>query len=586
MLPLFTTPLAFAGLASLPALVAIYYLRNRPRRQIVSSLLLWVDPLERPDGGIRFERLRAPLLFWLELLALLLLTLAAAGPRQLIGTSSRPLIVILDDSFSMLAGAPDSPRQRAADALLEDLRKISRSSVRVVLAGDRPQLLGEGAQRAAEIERVLGGWTCQSPSAAIDPAIAFALELGGELATILVLTDHPPNPLPGEGRVRWWSFGTARANWAFVNASRVAGPRGDRLLLEIANLATEARSTTLRIEAGEPAQEIRRSDLQLNAFETQRVILEVPGGEATRRIRAVLDSDELPFDNAVILLPPVRKTARYDLQLADARLRASVERALKASGMASPADARPNLIFRDANAEQSEHGDEWSVRILVESEAEAFTGPFVMDRSHPLMEGLSLTGVVWGGGKSRMPGEPVVMAGNVPLLTDSESPTGKHDLQLRLRQDLSTLTDSPAWPALIWNLVQWRIAYLPGLDRSTVRLGQEVNWTLGSTTETVEVVRPGGEVTVVPVRGRRVAIRAERPGVYLVRAGGESAEFASNPISRDESDLTACASGKWGDELGSTATGYEFRDLTWILILIVLAILTLHLAVRSWLRVS
>jgi hypothetical protein len=118
MWPLFTTPLAFIGLASLPALVAIYYLKSRPRKQVVSSLMLWIDPRMTHEGGVRLERLRTPLLFWLELLSLLLLTLAAAGPLLQAGNSSRPLVVVLDDSFSMLAGGNDSPRQKAIQALL------------------------------------------------------------------------------------------------------------------------------------------------------------------------------------------------------------------------------------------------------------------------------------------------------------------------------------------------------------------------------------------------------------------------------------------------------------------------------------
>ena len=171
-------------------------------------------------------RLRTPLLFWLELLLLLLLVLSAAGPHLPTAAGARPLVVVLDDSFSMLAGTPDSPRQRAAEALLEDLRRTPRGSVRLVLAGDRPQLLGESAHRATEVEPLLTGWACQSPTARLDTAVVLALELGGDLATVLVLSDHAPDPPPEAGRVRWWAFGTARPNRAFVNASRTAGPPG------------------------------------------------------------------------------------------------------------------------------------------------------------------------------------------------------------------------------------------------------------------------------------------------------------------------------------------------------------------------
>jgi hypothetical protein len=588
MLPLFTTPLALVGLASLPALVAIYFFRSRPSKQVVSSLLLWIDPKITKEGGGRFERLRTPLLFWLELVALLLLTLAATGPLLSAGNSSRPLVVVLDDSFSMLAGGPESPRKRAANALLEELKRTNRWSVRLVLAGQRPQILGEGTYQGARVEKLLDGWTCHSAGAALDSAVALALELGGDLATVLVLSDHPPASPPDPGRVRWWAFGTARPNWAFVNANRVSGSSGDRLLLEIANLANETRSTTLRIEAGEPARELKRSEIQLKPLETQRVVMEVPGGHAAPRIRALIDDDDLPFDNSVTLLSAPRRMVGYDVRLTDAKIRTSVEKALTASGDAKPADDKTHLIFRDSDVEggRSDQDDAWGIRIVVDKEAEAFTGPFVLDRSHPLIQGLSLTGVVWGGGKSRLTGAPVVMAGNVQLLTDSESPTGKHDLQLKLRQDLSTLLESPAWPALIWNMVQWRALYLPGLDRTNVRLGQEASWTLGSHTESIEIASPDGEVSSMPVHGRRVTVRAEHPGIYRLRAGQESVEFGANPLARDESDLTACASGQWGEERDSNVPGLEYRNITWILVLLSFAVLTLHLYVRARTRTS
>src|SRR4051812_23213307 len=102
MIPLLTTPVALWGLLAIPALVAIYWLRNRFRRHPVSSLMLWIDPRQPRSGGTRLHRLQTPLLFLLELLALLLLVLAAAEPRVPLAQGSPPWVVVLDDSYSML----------------------------------------------------------------------------------------------------------------------------------------------------------------------------------------------------------------------------------------------------------------------------------------------------------------------------------------------------------------------------------------------------------------------------------------------------------------------------------------------------
>jgi hypothetical protein len=204
----------------------------------------------------------------------------------------------------------------------------------------------------------------------------------------------------------------------------------------------------------------------------------------------------------------------------------------------------------------------------------------VLDRAHPLTEGLSLAGVVWAGGKSTLPGSPVVMAGNVVLLSDSER-AGKHEIHFRLRQDLSTLTQSPAWPELMWNLVSWRAAHLPGFDRTNIRLGDEAVCNFPTPVERVELRGPDGETRTVQSTGRRIAIRPDRTGIHTVRAGGQTAELAVNPLNRDESDLTQCESKRWGEERDETTLQLDYRDLTWLPVLIALAIAMLHLRVLS-----
>jgi hypothetical protein len=579
MLPILTTPLALIGLATLPALAAIYILRNRSRVQPVSSLLLWVSPRQAPDGGTRVERFRSSLLFWLEFLCLLLLVLAAAAPFIPTSSDTRPLIVVLDDSFSMRAGAPDSPRQRAADALLDELRRRPRGSVRLILAGDRAQLLGDGAHQAAEVKTLLENWTCQEAAARIDLALSLAFELGGDLASVIVLSDHAPpaTSAPEAGRVRWWAFGTPRPNWAFVNAGRSPGSKGDRILLEIANLADEPRSTTLRIESGSPLQELQRSELNLGARETRRLALEVPDGPTGPSIvRASLNADELPFDDSVTLVPTPNRLVRCDNRVTEPKLRSVVERAVRATGGATVAETRPQLVFVDGEAPVRDNEEAWVVRIIVEPEADAFTGPFVLDRAHPLTEGLSLAGVVWGGGKSVLPGAPVVMAGNVALVADSEQ-AGKHEIRLRLRQDLSNLTASPAWPALIWNLVRWRSAHLPGFDRTNIRLGEEAVWNFANPEDRAELRGPDGEVKTIQSHGRRMAIKPDRPGVYSLKAGEQTAQLAVNPLNHDESDLSQCATGRWGEEKDETTLQLEYRDMLWLPVLAALVIGMVHL---------
>src|SRR5262249_3778310 len=254
-MPVFTFPLAFIALLAVPALVAIYWLRNQARERRVSSLLLWLEEKQMWEGGRRRRRLQTPLLFFLELLAIILLATAAAGPMMRAGESGRPLVVVLDDSFSMLAGAgkddaAGSARDRAIRAIESELKSNRYEPVRFVLAGESPQLLGEATTNAGQATKLLQNWKCGAPTAKLEEAVSFAFELGGARARVLAVTDPGPQQELTDSRLQWWSFGSSRPNFAFVNAARTLRDDEDRVLIEIANLSSSSGSTTLSIESG------------------------------------------------------------------------------------------------------------------------------------------------------------------------------------------------------------------------------------------------------------------------------------------------------------------------------------------------
>ncbi len=201
-----TSLAALFGLVSIPLLAVIYLFHRRPQTRQVSSLMLWAA-LRRPaSAGRKREFLRLPLTFWLEALALLLLVLAAAGPMLPRITGTRPLIVILDDSLSMQAGAQQRARESVA-RLAGDFDPI-----RYVLAGATPQL--------ARLDQ----WTwCNAPSADIDAALAFATQLAGPNALVMVVTDHAP-PHSAGSRVQWRAFGEPAKN---AGSSRRRAPAQD-----------------------------------------------------------------------------------------------------------------------------------------------------------------------------------------------------------------------------------------------------------------------------------------------------------------------------------------------------------------------
>lgn len=573
MIPLLTYPLALIALATIPALAAIYILRNRFRRRQVSSLVLWRFHVQSKSGGAKIHRLQLPLLFFLELLALLLLVAAATGPRWKLPQSSRPLIVVLNDSFSMRAVQDGvSSRARAKNFLEKLYRRQPPPFTRLILADVEPRSLGSTLTRWSDVNDLLYHWTCRAPAAAMDSAITLASEIGGGQANILVLTDHPPadrrisNP-----RLQWLAFGQPLANFAIVNASRTAFGDQDRCLLEIANESDRAGATRLTVQVG--SNTVQTSEISLGARQSQRLVFNIPAAAAS--LQAALDPDALDADNEIELLPPTRKRVRVQVALTNHDLSAMVSRALDATGFRAAIEQNPELVIHDNTSAVGSNA--WDVTWSTRGATNAYTGPFILDNSHPLAKGLTLDGVFWAAAAmTNVPGDlPVILAGNVPLLSEREDLTGRRHITLNLNPSLSTVQDTPDWPILFWNILSWRISELPGLSDSNVRLGTDEM--LKSRGEPVAVTQPDGTKISFQKVGDKLAIETPMPGIYFVTMGSRTNEFSVNTLAADESDLSRCATGQWGNWSNDPAERLAETSAVWIFGLLALAFLAGHM---------
>lgn len=582
-MPFLTYPLALMAAAALPVLAAIYILRNRYRRREVSSLMLWQFAVLSREGGAKVNKLQLPLVFFLELLALALLVTAATGPRWQLPAHARPLVVILDDSASMLASdgaaanaaSPNSPRAKAAAALDDLLKSRKFLSIRLVLAGPKPRVLGSAVTTATEVREALAQWTCQAPDAALDAAVALANDLGGPQSQLLVLTDHA---LPGSeftgNRIQWWAFGATQPNLAFVNATRTTHGESDRVLLEVANYSASATaSAAYRITSG--SNLLRSATLSLEPRARQRLILNLPAG--TPAIEATLATDSLAADNRVTLLPAVRKRIRVQNSLDDAAIRSQVDKALEATGLRSSISASPEIILHNARATPA-GTNAWGLRFLTETNAATpHTGPFIVDTAHPLARGLALDGVVWTAAApgTNQFGLPIVTAGNTPLLSATEDALGRQQITLHLVPDRSTLTATPNWPILFWNLLTWRARETPGLTESNFRLGSEVS--VRAATNSVLLTLPTGATRTLTKSAEEFVLEPELPGLYTVNAGSTSWQFAVNLMSPEESDLATAKTGKWGEWERPEETRREYASALWLFVLGALVVMVTHL---------
>jgi hypothetical protein len=585
----FTLPWMLAGLVGVPALAAIYWLRSRAQVRVVSSLFLWIDQRRPKQGGRVVERMQAPLAFFLELLAIVAMILAAAGFSFTRSQFARPIVLVLDDSYSMRAGKTSSVRDRAREALAKEFQHTAYVA-RVVLAGSQPRLLGESIRTDAQLQEALEDWRCMAPTAALEPAIALAAEVGGDTARILVISDREPAEDLVPGKAQWWAFGQPLSNMAITAAARDRSSTGvegeeDRTLLEITNLGSTSTRTNLALEGAGLAAPQRKS-IELGPAAASRLIMNFASGST--ELRATLDEDELTIDNAVVLVSPRRAPLRVQVAVADAegagaRLHSSITRALEAAGQTLLVDSRPQLVIAD-NASSPDSGA-WQFELLAGPDPVAFEGPYVVDRSHPLAEGLSLDAIIWSASEKSVPrGVPVITAGNRVLVADEEEASGQHRVQLAIDMQMSNLADSPEWPILIANLVRWRAAALPGPATTNLQLGQLLRFTRADDgpSEVPVVMRlPDGAEQRLPVEGKVGEVRPDQVGLYQISAGAQQFSFATNAVNADESNLSQCATGRWGSWNDSEVYQDQHVRLDWVFLLFAIGCLVAHLVVLS-----
>lgn len=126
--PLAATILA---LSTIPPLVALYFLRLRRTRRVISSTMLWKRATQDLRANAPFQRLRFSILLLLQLLALVLLILAVAQPQVDLGeTQASRVVLLVDQSGSMNAKDASGDRSR-----LDEAKRLAEDRLRALHGG-------------------------------------------------------------------------------------------------------------------------------------------------------------------------------------------------------------------------------------------------------------------------------------------------------------------------------------------------------------------------------------------------------------------------------------------------------------------
>jgi len=192
------TPLVglYAAAVAIPLLLVLYFLKLKRHEMLVSSTLLWKRAVQDLQVNAPFQKLRRNLLLLLQLLALIAMLLALAGPMMALdkGPGQR-YVILIDRSASM--NATDVAPSRLAEArkqakiFVESLRGGAAVSLRdradhaMVIAFDRHakvmcNFTSDRRQLAAAIDAIEAGDGASQLGEAVTVARAFAQPAGGE----------------------------------------------------------------------------------------------------------------------------------------------------------------------------------------------------------------------------------------------------------------------------------------------------------------------------------------------------------------------------------------------------------------------
>ncbi len=315
-------PWGLVALAAVPLLIAIHSLRQRSRRVVTSTLFLLEHAGPLPTGGIRLERFRQALPFWMQLLASLALTWLLVEPRFIRADSRQTVAVVLDSSASMAAFR--EPTVAALERVLKRLGAVAgHTDWHLLETGSRRPPLHAGDDLAGLLG-ALSRWQptlgTHDPTAAL--AVAQALAPADRGAVILV-TDRDIAVPSG---VALLSVGTPIDNTGFVGAdvsvdaaapdasSGGPSPRWRAIVANRGELPIQRRLSILTGPAeGLPTAPLQEPfDIDLAPGETRTLTGAWPAG--AERVLLEITPDRFPLDDRIALARPVPRRVRVAIR--------------------------------------------------------------------------------------------------------------------------------------------------------------------------------------------------------------------------------------------------------------------------------
>lgn len=570
----FLAPAAFAALAIAIPILLLYMLRLRRREVLISSTFLWRQVVQDTEANTPWQRLRRNLLLFLQLLILLLLTLALARPFIIVPTISAGKVALLVDASGSMTATDIAGDTRFA-AAVDQARQIVNSMnpqdiISLIRVGDVPEPLTSYTSDKNKLRRALAAMTVSEGRADWDTALTLAAAgaAGAEDFSIVMISDgglgdtaglpaNIPQPI-------YLPVGESSSNVGITAlATRALAGQPPQLFAQVTNYGAEPADISLVIRLDDVLRLSRsgtippRSQLPIpfdepiaEPFETLSATLTfdndaedylaldnrawaVQNEAKTRRVFYVSQGENLFLEQALRSLPGVQTfrgnaenrglpAEPFDLYVFDGWL----PNDLPGGDMliVNPPNSTPLFTVGGLLPATDE--------IKISSEESPITSFVDLDEMSLLQ--FRAIEADWAQTLFRAGGEAILAAGEVNAQQIAILPFDLRDSNLPLLI---------AWPVLMANLLDWfspsDIVSLP--DGLTV--GDVLVISPPLLAESIRVTTPEGKIHDFPVQGEKVAFAdTGKLGLYrleILQAGEVTSaqSFAVNLFGTGESDI-------------------------------------------------
>ncbi|MCB1225390.1 MAG: BatA domain-containing protein [Verrucomicrobiales bacterium] len=335
----FGNPWGWWALLGVPAVVLIHFLQERSRRVRASTLFLLEHIAPESQGGSRLDRFRSSRAFWLQLLAVGVLTWLLLQPRWMKEDSRQMVAVVLDSSASMEAFRADM--QPKLERLLKPWGAAAAATEWILMETDvrRPLLY-----RGGDLKALLAAWQGWRPRRGthdFSESLLLARGLVKADGAVLLVTDHR-QPEVGEG-VAVIALGSPLPNVGFAGWTMSAADQGSpaaevkwQALVRNASLVPQTRSWWVEWPGAAVGE---RRSIRLDPGEVRTLSGAFPPGQDEVTLR--LEEDAFTLDDWLPLrrAEPKQLTVAVDLPAASAAVMRRMLEALDGVQITSDAEA-------------------------------------------------------------------------------------------------------------------------------------------------------------------------------------------------------------------------------------------------------